>query len=79
MVVVNLPDWMKPATPLEASAKSTMGTTRGSIVLRVARRLRMNVGGPNDSLSRLVEGIGDAHSSDDPRKGKSGSSEVALL
>ena len=64
---------------MEASAKSTMGTTRGSIVLRVARRLRMNVGGPNDSLSRLVEGIGDAHSSADPRKGKSGRSEGALL
>ena len=70
---------MKPATPLEESVSSTVETTRGSIVLRVAQRCRMNVGGPNDSLSRLVEGIGDAHSSDDTRKGKSGSSEGALL
>jgi hypothetical protein len=79
MVVVSLPDWMKPATPLEASATCTMGTTRGKIVLRVSQRFRMNVGGPNDRQSSLVEGIGDAHSSDDTRKGKSGSSEGALL
>ena len=79
MVAVSLPNWMKPATPLEASAKRTMGATRGKIVLRVAQRCRMNVGGPNDRRSSLVEGIGDAHSSEDPRKGKSGRSEGALL
>ena len=77
--MVNLPDKMKPATPLEASAKGTMGTTRGSIMLRVTQRLRMNVGYPNDNLSGLVEGVGDAHSSEDTRKGKSGRSEGALL
>ena len=48
MVVVSLPDGMKPATPLEASAKGTMGTTRGKIVLRVSQRCRMNVGDPNE-------------------------------
>ena len=79
MVVVSLPNWMKPATPLEASAKCTMGTTRGKIMLRVAQRCRMNEGDPNDRLSSVVEGVGDAHSSEDPRKGKSGRSEGALL
>ena len=39
----------------------------------------MNVGGPNDRPSSLDEGIGDAHSSEDPRKGKNGRSEGALL
>jgi len=39
----------------------------------------MNVGDPNGIPSRIAEGIGDAHSSDDPRKGKSGRSEGALL
>lgn len=29
-------------------------------------------------MSDIAEGFGDAHSSDDPRKGKSGSSEGAL-
>lgn len=79
MIVVSLPDWMKPATPLEVSAKRTMETIRGKIVLRVTQRCRMNVGDPNGSLFSLAEGIGDAHSSADPRKGKSGSSEGALL
>lgn len=77
--MVSLPDWMKPATPLEASAKCTMETIRGRIVLRVTQRCRMNVGDPNGIPSRIAEGIGDAHSSDDPRKGKSGRSEGALL
>lgn len=77
--MVNLPDKMKPATPLEASAKRTMGTTRGSIMLRVTQRLRMNVGYPNDILSGIDEGVGDAYSSEDTRKGKSGRSEGALL
>jgi hypothetical protein len=79
LVVVSLPDWMKPATPLEESVKRTMETTRGSIMLRVTRRLRMNVGYPNDNRSGLVEGVGDAHISEDTRKGKSGRSEGALL
>lgn len=39
----------------------------------------MNVGDPNDKRSGLVEGVGDAHSSEDTRKGKSGRSEGALL
>ncbi|AEE52513.1 hypothetical protein Halhy_4678 [Haliscomenobacter hydrossis DSM 1100] len=56
-----------------------MGTTRGKIMLRVSQRCRMNVGDPNDRQSNLVEGVGDAHSSADPRKGKSGRSEGALL
>lgn len=77
--MVSLPDWMKPATPLEESVKCTMETTRGRIMLRVTRRLRMNVGDPNDKRSGLVEGVGDAHSSEDTRKGKSGRSEGALL
>jgi len=40
----------------------------------------MNVGSPN-RLSRRAgaEGVGNAHSSEDPRKGKSGDSEGALL
>lgn len=70
---------MKPATLLEASAKSTMEAIRGRIVLRVSQRYRMNVGGPNGMLSGIAEGIGDVHSSDDTRKGKSGSSEGTLL
>ena len=79
MVVVSPPDWMKPATPLEVSAKCTMGTTRGRIVLRVCQRCRMNVGDPNGVNPNLTEGVGDAHSSEDTRKGKSGRSEGALL
>ncbi len=40
----------------------------------------MNVGDPNSSeVPSLAEGVGDAHSSDDTRKGKNGSSEGALL
>ena len=56
-----------------------METIRGKIVLRVTQRFRMNVGDPNGIPSRVAEGIGDAHSSSDARKGKSGSSEGALL
>ena len=40
----------------------------------------MNVGDPNSSgVSALAEGVGYARSSDDPRKGKNGSNEGALV
>lgn len=40
----------------------------------------MNVGDPNRLCRRAgAEGVGYAHSSEDPRKGKSGKSEGALL
>lgn len=64
---------------MEASAKCTKGATRGKIMLRVHQRCRMNVGDPNGGISNLAEGVGDAHISDDARKGKSGRSEGALL
>lgn len=40
----------------------------------------MNVGDPNSmGVPPIVEGVGYAHSSEDTRKGKNGSSEGALL
>jgi hypothetical protein len=39
----------------------------------------MNVGYPNERQSSQDEGVGDDHSSEDPRKGKSGRSEGSLL
>ena len=41
---------MKPATLWEGTARSTIGATRGKIVLRVSRRSRMNVGDPNGTV-----------------------------
>jgi hypothetical protein len=49
-------------------------------MLRVSRRLRMNVGDPNSATGLVAdEGVGYARSSEEPRKGKSGKSEGALL
>ncbi len=49
-------------------------------MLRDHRRWRMNVGDPNGVTRQVTdEGVGYAHSSVDTRKGKSGSSEGALL
>jgi hypothetical protein len=41
----------------------------------------MNVGDPNrmEVDQSVAEGVGDVRSSDDPRKGKNGSSEGTLL
>ncbi len=47
LVVVNPPNWLKPATLLEETVKSTARATRGKMMLRVSQRLRMNVGYPN--------------------------------
>jgi len=54
--------------------------TRGSMWLRVKKRYRMNVGDPN-SLSRRdkAEGVGDAHSTVESKKGKTWKREGALL
>jgi hypothetical protein len=47
LIAVNLPKMMKPAILVEETEKSTLRAIRGKMVLRVSRRLRMNVGGPN--------------------------------
>jgi hypothetical protein len=54
MVVVSLPDVMKPATLIEKTVIIPSGATRGRMVLRVSRRLCMNVGDPN---SRGIAGL----------------------
>ena len=48
--------------------------------LRAETRQHMNVGDPNTAVRQTAgEGVGYARSSVDTRKGKSGSSEEALL
>jgi hypothetical protein len=47
IVVVRLSKVLKPVTVTEDNGKSKLRTTRGSMMLRVERRWRMNVGDPN--------------------------------
>ena len=47
VIAVRMSDMMKPATLLEETVKSTTRAIRGIMMLRVSRRLRMNVGDPN--------------------------------
>ena len=80
MVMVRLPDMMKPEILPEATVISKAEVTRSKMMLRVNQRWRMNVGAPNGVTRQVTdEGVGYAHSSVDTRKGKSGRSEGALL
>lgn len=47
VIAVKLSKMTKPATLLEETVKSTARAIRGSMMLRVNQRLRMNVGDPN--------------------------------
>ena len=46
-IAVSISEKMKPAILLEETETSTTGAIRGIMMLRVRRRLRMNVGDPN--------------------------------
>jgi len=50
IIAVRLSEMMKPATLLEETVISTTRAIRGNMMLRVSRRLRMNVGYPNSMV-----------------------------
>ena len=57
VIVVKLSDMMKPVTLLEATVKRTIRAIRGNMMLRVSRRLRMNV--PARQSAFWHAGVGD--------------------